>query len=98
MTDQDLQRRVAEKCGWTETIEFIHRGRREQRANPIPPYTTSIDAIRAAVLEQGEEFQGKFAEQMFQQCSGQKGCDHFHQLTARDWSICFLEAWEKVQK
>jgi hypothetical protein len=100
MTDQEIKIKVAECVGWTETIEFIHRGRREQRANPMPPYHLSIDTIRAEVLKQSEEFQAQFDEAMLM-LKVTKYRNHeqqfrFHQLTATDWCHCFLEAWEKI--
>jgi hypothetical protein len=62
----------------------------------IPRYPTSIDAIRIEVLKQSDEFQTQFGEELFTVFFNHKTSKHIHQLTAADWSECFLEAWEKI--
>jgi hypothetical protein len=96
MTNQDLQLRVAEKCGFSG---FTVADTDDINWSMFPPYTTSIDAIRAEVLKQSEGWQECFNTAMFMLFATRNASDKilYHQLTAEHWCQCFLEAWEKVQ-
>lgn len=55
----------------------------------VPPYTTSIDAIREAAMERFKSGEDAFAfhgEIIRLECDGDKYC---WQLTALDWAIAF---------
>ncbi len=95
---------VAEACGWTfpptndswTDIWGVDPMDKSLRTlEEIKQRFSSIDAIRAAVLAQDEEFQNSFAQAMFIKA---KAIDRdramFHQLTALDWLDCFVETVE----
>jgi hypothetical protein len=99
MTDQELQVKVAEICGWKKVLRSIdqnHVFKNWVFIEDLPPFTSSIDAIRAEVLKQGDEFKKQFEYAlMCASCSATK-IVFIHQLEATDWCHCFLEAWEKL--
>ncbi len=115
MTDIEIQIAVAERCGiflsqsdsgkWTVCTETTqsqaHATKEEAIEEEISDYLNSIDAIRSAVMEQGEEFKQQFVIEV-NDLKIQRFNDNlpfrFIDITALDWSTCFLAAWEALEK
>ena len=102
MTNDEKRRAIAEFCGWSyiEVRQGVWLGLRPNKADyeipqRLPSYLESLDAIRAAVLEQSEEFQRLFNYKLADLMFGNK---MFHQLSAEDWSTVFLEVVNKSEK
>jgi len=105
MTPQEIQIAVAEEMGWTikartgnglmarkacgDWIPLVH----------LPPYTTSIDAIREACLER---FKTSPERDLFwsalKDTEGNDDKTHVWQLTALDWCEAFLATCKEIKK
>lgn len=105
MTDIEKQIFIAEHCGWTrhETCVnsvampgwdyFTHPryGETKFDISYLLSLSASIDAIRAAVLMQSEEFQDAFDDSFMSSTR----TNYLHQLTASDWCDIFIEVKQK---
>lgn len=110
MTPQEIQIAVAEEMGWikfwqpdSSNDEGVghwewHLGKKNIRQ--LPPYTTSIDAIREACLER---FKGlnrwDFERQLLKRADAITTGDRtIWQLTALDWCEAFISTVEQLKK
>ncbi len=101
MTTQEKQIKIAEIVGWINQGKakgvpaLDHRWVRKSKplqfcdTDNLPPYTTSIDSIRAAVLAQSEEFQVHFQDKLLSRVYEHRW---IHCLTAEIWCDAFLAA------
>ena len=91
--------RIAEACGFKPVTGFEGKFWIHEKRGLLAPrefdHTNSLDAIRAAVMEQGEEFQMRFAKVMWAMCKTQH--KHPHQLTPSDWCACFLKVLDEMK-
>lgn len=96
---EELRVAIAEEMGWSEPTDCTaivkHRWSSPDDGccyRDIPPYTTSIDAIREAALERfkSDEDMNYFQHQLFYGKLN-SGFDSLYvfQLTALDWCIAF---------
>ncbi len=90
MTSTEIQIAIAERCGLDQSHLSFHDRR-------YPPYTTDLNSIRDAVLEQSEAFQREFHLQTIW-CMAKSKNISYANLSALDWAQCFLAAWEAMEK
>ncbi len=94
---------VAEESGWNTKREilgsiYIYRDLEGFPVASLPDYANDLNAIRAAVLAQDEEFQRQCANNLIGRASGLGQPRFWHQLTALDWLDCFVETLEQRRK
>jgi len=101
MTPQEIQIAVAEEMGWTDDFPKGTSGillpykyfntKSKKKLMELPPYTTSLDAIREACLER---FKTLTERDLFwsalKDIEGNDDKTHVWQLTALDWCEAFL--------
>lgn len=96
MTDQDINREIAEACGWHQ----MRDGAGYWNVSPdgklhatevggsdgMPNYCGDLNAMRAAVLSQNCGFQEAFELALINLSDASSR--YLHALTAKDWAEC----------
>lgn len=105
MTPQEIQIAVAEEMGWiwhgdsswTKMGEDHYWKLADACYLILPPYTTSIDAIREACLERFNTLNGQdtFQTKLLFKALGKM--EFYWQLTALDWCEAFLETVKQLK-
>ena len=97
---ESLRIAIAEECGWCPvnqscySVHCVQEYCNGNHPSPLPPYTTSLDAIQAAAMERFKDGDSRIGFQvaldaLIVNCFQGNRDASFWQLTALDWCIAF---------